>query len=55
MDEHDGPPPLQLVEQRGEARVPEVAAASVAEVNAREGEQLSPDSGDLRSDTGSTG
>ena len=31
MDEHDGLAPLQLVEQRGEARVPEVDAAGVAE------------------------
>jgi hypothetical protein len=31
VDEHHGLAPLQLVEQRGEARVPEVAAAGVAE------------------------
>lgn len=31
MNEHDGPAPLQLVEQRSEPRVTEVAAASVAE------------------------
>ena len=31
MHEHHGPAPLQLVEQRREPRVPEVAAAGVAE------------------------
>jgi hypothetical protein len=31
MHEHDGRAPLQLVEQRGELRVPEVDAAGVTE------------------------